>query len=65
MLRALAGFPPSLPLTHKIPMMEASTPTAEMMSGKIAAVSALKVDISPASFTATAARVIAEMIDPT
>ena len=61
MLRALAGFPPSLPLTHIIPITEAMIPTAEMINGNNAAVAALNVASPPALATATAANVTAEM----
>ena len=65
MLRAAAGFPPSLPLTSMIPITEAMIPTAEMISGNTAAVVSVKTASSAAVLTATAAKVIAEMIEPT
>ena len=40
-------------------------PTAEISSGNIAAVASVKVPVTPEASTATAARVTAEIIDPT
>ena len=64
-LSAAAGFPPSLPLTSMIPMMEARIPTAEMISGKSAAVASLKAADAGAVVTATDASVTAEIMEPT
>ena len=46
-------------------MTDASIPTADMMRGKMAAVLSLKVDSSVDSLTAMAARVTAEIMEPT
>ena len=63
MLRALAGFEPSLPLTVRIPITEAMIPIADKINGNNAAVVSLN---NPAEFTAaTAANVTAEIIEPT
>ena len=59
---AFAGLEPSLPLTRRMPMTEAMIPTAAMISGKIAAVASSKTP--PDAADATAASVIAEMMDP-
>ena len=61
----LAGFTLALPLTQSTPITDAIIPTAVINSGKIAAVSSVKVPLTPEALTATAASVTAEMIDPT
>ena len=63
--KADAGFPPSLPLTSRIPMTDAMMPIAEIISGKIAASDSENVAVSGAEFTATAASVTAEIMEPT
>ena len=63
MLRADEGLPPSLPLTSNIPITDAITPIAESTSGNTAA--AVSENAPPEFTAATAASVIAEMIDPT
>ena len=60
MLRAAEGFPPSLPLTSKIPITDAITPIAESKSGNTAAVST--ENAPPERLAATVASVIAEII---
>ena len=65
MLRAAAGFPPSLPLTSMMPITDAKIPIAAIISGNIAAVISVKVAEAFDVSTATAARVIAEIIEPT
>ena len=64
-LSAFAGFDESFPRTNKMPMMDAMMPTAESSSGKSAAVVSVKFAPLGAVCTATAASVIAEMIEPT
>ena len=61
--RALAGLEPSLPLTMKIPITDAMMPMPDRTSGNIAA--AVSLNRPPEFAAATAARVTAEMIDPT
>ena len=65
MLRALAGLPPSLPLTQRIPITDAIIPTAEITRGNNAAVVSEKVAVSADVITATDAKVTAEIIEPT
>ena len=64
MFNAAAGFPPSFPLTIMIPITEARIPIAEMINGNTAAVVVENTAVSSAFATATAARVIAEMMEP-
>ena len=59
-----AGFE-ELPRTNKMPITEAMIPTDAKMSGKRAAVVCEKPAPLGAFATATAERVIAEMIEPT
>ena len=65
MFNAAAGFPPSFPLTIMIPITEARIPIAEIINGKRAAVVSENVAVSSEFATATAANVIAEIMEPT
>ena len=65
MFSDFAGLEFSLPLTQRIATTDAMRPIAERISGKMAAVLSSNAPLTSASETATAARVIAEIMEPT